>query len=188
MHLYVYNCLEMVNNNQLIHKDIKMRLSNLFKALLIFSVSVFVGCKQTLVISEVDYSQPIESVLQTNEEGMVSDVKSGLSFNVLPLQYVETQDTSSVTTDEIRMIRGKEGYYYITSPGYQNVYIMAPEKGTLKLKKKIMIKEGGISKPAFNQRKPYVQLLNRETGENYALTAEGIKQTDSKDKSEEEAS
>ncbi len=165
-----------------------MRSSNLLIALLFCCVSVFVGCKQTLVISEVDYSQPIESVLQPNDEGVVNDVKSGLSFNILPLQYAETRDTSSVSTEEVRMIRGKEGYYYITSPGYQNVYVMAPEKGTLKLKKKIMIKEGGIAKPAFNQRNPYVQLLNRETGENYALTAEGIQQTDNNEKSKEETS
>lgn len=165
-----------------------IRLSNFIKVLLLISVSVFVGCKQTLVISDVDYSQPIESVLETNKEGTVNDVRSGLSFNILPLQYVETQDTTSVTTQEVRMIRGKEGYYYITSPGYKNVYVMAPEKSTLKLKNKILIKEEGISKPAFNQRNPYVQLLNRETGENYALTAKGIQQPDSNENSEEEAS
>jgi len=165
-----------------------MRLSKFLKALLLICVTVFMGCSQALVISEVDYSQPIESVLQTNEKGMVNDVKSGLSFNILPLQYVETQDTSSVTTEEVRMIRGKEGYYYITSPGYQNVFVMAPEKGTLKLKNRILIKEGGISKPAFNQRNPYVQLLNRETGENYALTVKGIQQPDENNNSEKEAS
>lgn len=165
-----------------------MRSSNISIALLFSFFAVFVGCKQTLVISEVDYSQPIESVLQTNDDGVVNDVRSGLSFNILPLQYAETKDTSSVSTEEVRMIRGKEGYYYITSPGYQNVYVMAAEKGTLKLKKKIMIKEGGIAKPAFNQRNPYVQLLNRETGENYALTAEGIQQPDNNEKAKEETS
>ena len=157
------------------------RSSNLLMAVLFTCVSVFVGCKQTLVISEVDYSQPIETVLQPNEDGTVNDVRSGLTFNILPLQYAETADTSSVTTKEIRMIRGREGYYYITSPGYQNVYVMAPEESTLKLKKKIKIKEGGIERPAFNQRNPYVMLLNRETGENYALNAEGIQQQKEKE-------
>lgn len=145
------------------------------------------GCKQTLVISEVDYSQPIETVLQPDENGVVNDVQHGLSFNVLPLQYAETGDTSSVTTGQVRMIRGKEGYYYITSAGYQNVYVMAPEKGALKLKKKILIKEGGIAQPAFNQRNPYVQLLNLETGENYALTADGIHQPKENEKLKKEA-
>lgn len=165
-----------------------MRLSKILKALLLICVTVFMGCKQTLVISDVNYSQPIESVLETDENGMVNDVRTGLTFNVLPLQYVETQDTSSVTTKEIRMIRGKEGYYYITSSGYKNVYVMAPEKSTLKLKNKILIKEGGISKPAFNQRNPYVLLLNRETGENYALTEKGIQKPDSNENTDEETS
>lgn len=136
------------------------------------------GCKQSLVISKVDYSQPIETVLQPNEEGVVTDVQHGLSFNVLPLQHAETKDSSSVTTEQLRLIRGKEGYYYITSAGYKHVYVMAPERGTLKLKKKILIREEGIAQPAFNQRNPYVQLLNRETGENYALTVDGVQQTD----------
>ena len=165
-----------------------IRLSTFFKTLLLVCVSVIMGCSQTLVISDVDYSQPIESVLETNQEGIVNDVRSGLTFNVLPLQYEETQDTSSVTTKEVRMIRDKHGYYYITSPGYKNVYVLAPEKGTLKLKNKILIKEDGISKPAFNQRSPYVQLLNRETGEHYALTADGIQEPDTNENSEGEAS
>lgn len=132
------------------------------------------GCKQSMVISKVDYSQPVETVLTPDDKGFVQDVQHGLKFNILPLQYAETQDTSTVTTHRIRMIRGSEGYYYITSDGYQNVYVMAPEKGSLKLKNKIKINEEGLAEPAFNQREPYIQLLNRSTGETYALNADGI--------------
>lgn len=161
--------------------------SNLFITVLLLGAFACVGCKPALVISEVDYSQPLETVLQPNEEGVVNDVRHGISFSMLPLQYAETGDTSSVTTSQIRMIRSKEGYYYITSAGYQNVYVMAPGTGRLKLKNKIMIKEGGIEQPAFNQRNPYVQLLNRATGENYALTANGIQQPDENQKLKKEA-
>lgn len=162
-----------------------IRSTNLLIAVLVSGIFAFTGCTQTLVISEVDYSQPIETVLQPDDEGVVEDVKNGLTFNILPLQYAETKDTSSVTTEEIRMIRGKEGYYYITSSGYQNVYVMAPDNGALKLKKKILIKEEGISQPAFNQRNPYVQLLNRETGEHYALTVDGIHQLENEEQMKE---
>lgn len=155
-----------------------MRSSKLLITLIFFGTSFMTGCQQTLMISDVDYSQPIETVLQPNEEGVVSDVEHGISFNILPIQYAETGDTTTVTTDEIRMIRGREGFYYITAVGYQNVYVMAPEEETLRLKKKILVNEGGISQPAFNQRSPYVQLLNRETGESYALSVEGIRQLD----------
>ena len=143
----------------------------------IFTVSFFslVGCKQSMVISKVDYSQPIESVLEPNEDGMVNDQEHGLQFSMMPLQYAETQDTSSVTTPEIRYIRGQSGLYYVTAPTYSHVYLMTPEKRELKLEKKIKINEVGIDKPAFNQRDNYVQLVNRTTGERYQLTPEGMK-------------
>jgi len=127
-----------------------------------------------MVISRVDYSQSIESVLTPNQNGMVEDVQHGLKFNVKPLQYIETQDTSSVTTDQIRYIRGAEGFYYITAPNYKNVYVMAPEKDKLKLQKKINVSDSGITKPAFNQRSSYIQLLDRSSGNSWKLNAEGI--------------
>ncbi|MDZ7660207.1 hypothetical protein [Fodinibius sp.] len=132
------------------------------------------GCKQSMVISEVDYSQSIESVLQPDENGTVEDIKHGLTFNIKPIQYAETQDTSSVTTKQVRYIRGQEGYYYITAPSYKNVYVMAPEKGKLVLKETLKVSDEGIEKPAFNQRMTHIQLLNRSTGEVWKVNAESI--------------
>ena len=144
------------------------------------------GCKQQgMVISKVDYSQPIETVLEPNNKGMVHDVQHGIKFSVMPLQYAETQDTSSVTTDQVRMIRSSEGYYYITASGYKNVYVMEPEAGKLELVKKIQVSEKGIAKPAFNQREPYIQLVSQATGESYTLSAEGVaKQKENKSRKE----
>lgn len=146
----------------------------------LFTGVALAGCKQGMVISDVDYSQPIETVLQPNERGIVQDVEHGLTFSIMPLQYAETEDTSKVTTKEIRMIRSREGYYYITASGYKNVYVMEPEQSKLKLKKKIEISDKGIAEPAFNQRDPYIQLVSRDTGESYALTAEGIAESNVK--------
>lgn len=145
-----------------------------FAGILCFAVVAVIGCKQSMVISKVDYSQPIESVLTPDEDGMVEDVRNGLKFNILPIQFKETQDTSSVTTSEIRYIRGAKGYYYLTAPTYKNVYMMSPEEGELKLQETFPIKEPGIDKPAFNQREGYIQLVNRTTGEQYKLTPEGM--------------
>jgi len=147
-------------------------ITHLFAATLLMATVLFAGCKQSMVISKVDYSQSIESVLTPDENGLVKDVQHGLTFNIKPLQYVETQDTSSVTTNEVRYIRGSEGYYYITAPNYQHVYVMAPQKGSLKLKKKLSISENGFQKPAFNQRDSYVQLLNRSSGDSWKLYPE----------------
>lgn len=146
-----------------------------FAAVLTVSFFLLLGCKPSMVISKVDYSQPIESVLEPNEEGMVNDQEHGLRFSMMPLQYAETQDTTSVTTSEIRYIRGQSGFYYVTAPTYKHVYLMSPEKSELKLEEKFKISEVGIDKPAFNQRDNYVQLVNRTTGERYRLTPEGMK-------------
>ncbi|MFH5833971.1 hypothetical protein ACG2F4_08785 [Halalkalibaculum sp. DA3122] len=144
------------------------------------------GCKQSLVISDVNYAQPIESVLTPDEEGTVVDVQHGLSFNILPLQFAETGDSSAVATRQVRLIRGKQGFYYITAPGYSNVYVMAPEKHKLTLKREINIDEEGIEEPAFNQREAYVQLLDRKTSESYRLTEQGILENDNELASREE--
>lgn len=135
---------------------------------------LMVGCKQSMVISKVDYAQPIETVVTPDSTGMVEDVQHGLRFSILPIQYMETQDTTSVTTGQLRYIRGKSGLYYMTAPTYQHVYVMTPERGALKLEKRFRISEIGIDKPAFNQRQGYVQLVNRTTGERYKLTPGGM--------------
>lgn len=159
-----------------------------FAGILCVAVVSVIGCKQSMVISKVDYSQPIESVLTPNEDGMVEDVKHGIKFNILPIQFKETQDTSSVTTSEIRYIRGAKGYYYLTAPTYKNVYMMSSEEGELKLQETFPLKEPGIDKPAFNQRAGYVQLVNRTTGEQYKLTPEGLtpEQAETKIKKEDQ--
>lgn len=135
---------------------------------------LFTGCKQSMVINRVDFSQPIESVLTPDEDGTVVDPQNGLKFNIKPIQYIETQDTSSVMTKEVRYIRGHEGFYYITAPDYKNVYVMAPEEGKLELVKKLTVSEAGIKQPALNQRNSYVQLLNQATGETWKLNPGGI--------------
>ncbi|WP_138429630.1 hypothetical protein [Fodinibius saliphilus] len=145
----------------------------------VLSATLFMGCKPTMVIKKVDYSQSIESVLTPDENGLVKDVEHGLTFNIKPLQYAETQDSSKVTTKQIRYIRGQEGYYYITAPNYKNVYVMNPEKGKLTLKKKLSISENGIEKPALNQRASYVQLLNRTSGQSWKLLPDKIQKNNS---------
>lgn len=161
-------------------------LVNLLAVFTIVSAVVLTGCKQSMVISEVNYSQSVESVLTPNEDGVVEDIEHGISFNILPLQYEETQDTSSVTTKEVRFIRGQEGYYYITAPDYEHVYVMEPEESELKLKSKLAVTENGVAQPAFNQRSSYIQLLNRETGESWEVRPDDIQEESQMTKREDQ--
>ncbi|HCT52173.1 MAG TPA: hypothetical protein DF712_06895, partial [Balneola sp.] len=79
------------------------------------------ACK-TFEVKNVNYAQQIESVLIPTNEGVVNDSRYGISFNILPFQYQEIQDSSSVFVDEVRLIRNSNGYYFITATGFQNVY------------------------------------------------------------------
>jgi hypothetical protein len=83
-----------------------------------------------------------------------------MTFNVKPLLFDETADSVHVSGIELRIIRDASGYYYITAPKFKNVYVFASDEGRLKLATKILISEAGIAAPAFNQRPPYIQLLN----------------------------
>lgn len=136
------------------------------------------ACSSSLVIQKVNFSQPVETVLNPDSKGIVHDRAQGLDFSIMPLQYAETQDTSSVTTEKVRLIRDKEGYYFITANGYKNVYVMKPQAGEMKLHKKIHVSDEGIMHPAFNQREPNVQLIDRGNNATYSLNENGIKKED----------
>lgn len=132
------------------------------------------ACSSSLVLNRVNFAQPVESVDMPNDNGMVKDRRYGLEFNIKPLQYAETQDSTSVTTREVRVIRSQSGFYFITAQNYKNVYVMSPKDGRLSLKKKILINEEGMEAPAFNQRAPYIELVERGSSDTYMLNKDGI--------------
>jgi hypothetical protein len=72
-----------------------------------------------------------------------------------------------------------KGYYFITASKFKNVYVFGQIEGGLKLTNKILVSQDGLENPAFNQRPPYIQLLN---GENppVSLTKEGILEGENK--------
>jgi hypothetical protein len=108
----------------------------------------------------VNYQWPVESVLTVDAKGTVDEVRYNMTFNVKPLLFDETADSVHVSGIELRIIRDASGYYYITAPKFKNVYVFDSDEGKLKLERKILISEAGIASPAFNQRPPYIQLLN----------------------------
>lgn len=144
--------------------------------LLAAAVLLFSGCSssQPMMITQVDYSQPIESVIIPDEEGTVTDRRYAVEFSILPVQLMETGDTSEVATLEIRLIRSGAGYYFLTAPGYRHVYVFSPEESGLRLERQILISEEGIGQPAFNQREGRIQLLSRDGGGTWLLSADGI--------------
>lgn len=132
------------------------------------------ACTKSLVVKNVNYAQQIESVLIPDNDGTVTDVRQGLSYSILPFQYEEFNDTTSVIVTEVRMIRNHQGYYFITADKFKHVYVMSPNRGELKLEKKILVDEDGLLSPAFNWREPVVQLIDDSNNVAILLNEKGI--------------
>jgi hypothetical protein len=140
--------------------------------LFIFLFLVLAGCS-SLTLRPGDFAWPIESVSKVNEKGMIEDKQYFFSLNVKDLLYAETQDSINISNVTLRIIRDMNGYYFMTASKFKNVYVFEQIEGGLRIANKIFITQDGIENPAFNQRPPYIQLLN---GQNppVSLTKEGI--------------
>ena len=146
----------------------KIKIYQLLTGLLLIS---FAACSN-LVLKPTDYAWPIESVLKVDNNGFVKENRNSISFNTKDLFLAETGDSTAYKDKDLRLIRDMNGYYYITSDNFKNVYVFKSEKGKLALEDKISITKTGLQNPAFNQRQPYIELVS---GNNkYLLTNEGI--------------
>lgn len=139
---------------------------------LVTSVALMISvgaCGPSLVISNVDYAQPIESVVSPDADNVVQDERYAISFSVAPI--LEEENVSSA--DEFRLIRNNRGFYFLTADGFANVYVFAPAESELKLENIISITEDGLGQPAFNQRGEYIEVIDRATGNTYQVNEEG---------------
>jgi hypothetical protein len=142
--------------------------------LIISSITLLAACS-TLMLQPANFAWPLETVLKIDDEGNVKEDRYALNFNTKTLFFEETQDSLAYLDKTIRLIRNNEGYYFMTAVNFKNVYVFSVDKNAFALKTKIMISETkGLSNPAFNQRSPYIELL--DDGRFYKLTSEGIEE------------
>jgi len=147
----------------------KSTITKLFVSIaLIFSLA---ACGPSLVIQNVDYAQPIESVIALDSNNDAQDKRYAIKFNVSKL--LEAEGASSVS--EVRLIRNRAGYYFVTASGFNNVYVFEASENELKLKEKIKITSSGLGSPAFNQRHDYIELIDTASGDVYRLDHNGIR-------------
>ncbi len=130
------------------------------------------GCSP-LLLKPADFAWPIEDVLKADSNGVVHEERYSLSFNIKPLMYAETGDSLHVGGRIIHLIRSVHGYYFVTGPEFKNVYVFSQGDDGLALSKRIMISKKGMVSPAFNQRAPYIELLNGDQ-KPILLTRNGI--------------
>jgi hypothetical protein len=147
---------------------------NHIKIILIFiSVTLLVSCS-SLLLEPAQFSWPIESVLKIDNDGFVKEERHSINFNTKALFFEETQDTLSYAGKTLHLIRNNEGFYFMTSTDFKNVYVFSIDKNAFSLENKILIKETGLVNPAFNQRSQFIELL--DDGISYKLTSEGIEE------------
>jgi hypothetical protein len=125
-----------------------------------------------LTLQPANFSWPLESVLSVDDNGKVAEDRYSIEVNTIGLFFEEFQDSLSYRGKEVRMIRDNQGFYFMTASNFKNVYVFKADEGTLKLEKKIFISEFGLQTPAFNQRNPYIELVDGTNKMN--LTYKGI--------------
>lgn len=129
------------------------------KSMYAAALLLLVGCS-ALTLTPSDFSWPVESELSADRNGMVQEDRYHLRFSVKPLLFAEFQDSAKVSGKTFRIIRDREGYYYVTGPQFKHVYVFEHRPAGLSQSAKILVNESGLRSPAFNNRPPHVQLLN----------------------------
>jgi hypothetical protein len=143
----------------------------ILKYVIIMTAAVLAGCS-SLRLSPADFSWPVESVIRVDDNGMAKEDRYALSFNAKPLYFEETGDSLAYLDRDLRVIRDTLGYYYITGNKFKNVYVFTMGDGAFNLYNEIQVSETGIANPVFNQRPPYVELI--EGDNQYYLSNSGI--------------
>ncbi|PWN07600.1 hypothetical protein [Rhodohalobacter mucosus] len=129
------------------------------------------ACGPSLVLQNVDYAQPIESVLTPDSNNQVHDQRYAIKFTITDI--LSEEEISSV--DQIRLIRNSAGYYFVTAPGFSNVYVFETSESELKLSTRISVSDSGLDQPAFNQRNTHIELVDLSTGNTYNLDQNGLR-------------
>lgn len=141
--------------------------------ILFLSLISMMGCSQ-IILEPADFSWPIESVLNVDDKGFVAEERYSFSTNVIPLFFAEKNDSTSFKNETVRIIRDINGLYFMVANEFKNVYVFSADNGTFSLRNTILITEFGLDLPAFNQRKPYIEILDGEQHVAY-LTPDGIR-------------
>lgn len=133
---------------------------------------IFSAACSVLTLQPANFSWPLESILPVDDNGKISEDRYSVEVNTAGLFFEEFQDSLSYRGKEVRMIRDNQGFYFLTSSNFKNVYVFKADEGKLVLENKIFISEFGLKSPAFNQRDPYIELVDGTNKMN--LTYKGV--------------
>lgn len=94
---------------------------------------------------------------------MVDAKRYSVAFTVTPLLAKEFAEDSMAAknTKEIRLIRDKAGFYYLTGKKFKNVYVLVQSEGALAVNNTLTISaERPMDDPKFDQKDSYIELWN----------------------------
>jgi len=138
----------------------------------LFLLSLIIAACSVLTLQPANFSWPLESILPVDDNGKISEDRYSIEVNTVGMFFEEFQDSLSYKSREVRMIRDNQGFYFLTSTNFKNVYVFKADEGKLVQENKIFISEFGLQTPAFNQRDPYIELVDGTNKMN--LTHKGI--------------
>ncbi len=136
-----------------------------------FLVLIIAACS-SLTLKPADFSWPIENALKVDSKGFIEEQRYAFTLKVKPLFFEEFADSNNFAGKEIRIIRDKLGYVYLTAKKFKNVYVLMTVEGGMKLENKILVSETGLVSPVFNQKSPNIELLDAPN--KYLLNNKGI--------------
>ena len=138
----------------------------------LFLLILIIAACSVLTLQPANFSWPLESILPVDDNGNISEDRYSIEVNTVGMFFEEFQDSLSYKSKEVRMIRDNQGFYFLTSTNFKNVYVFKADEGKLVQENKIFISEFGLQTPAFNQRDPYIELVDGTNKMN--LTHKGI--------------
>lgn len=145
------------------HKSRTIGLATLLLAL--------AGCA-SVTIKPVDFSWSFESVLTADATGVVSGEPKTIAFDAGVLFRAEAGEQATAAGKTVRIIRDREGFYFVTAAGFKNVYVFRGARGKLVPCKKVFIAAEGMEKPFFNRRDRGIEL--GANGQIFLLNRKGI--------------
>lgn len=138
-----------------------------------FMSLAMIGCS-SLQLQPADFSWASEEIVEVGSKGMVEAKRYSVAFTVTPLLAKEfaTDSMAAKNTNEVRLIRDKAGFYYLTGKKFKNVYVLAQSEGALAVSNTITISaEKAMDDPKFDQKDTYIELWNGK--EKFQLTKGG---------------
>lgn len=137
-------------------------MKKIFVLISVIASFAIVGCS-SLQLQPADFSWAAEEIVEVGAKGMVDAKRYSVAFNITALLAKEfAVDTMAAkNTKEIRLIRDKAGFYYLTGKKFKNVYVLAQSDGALAVSNTVTISaEKMMDDPKFDQKDSYIELWN----------------------------